>query len=327
MFRVVCALAAVLVAATAAVAQAEGQGLEGLRMNQMQVIGTHNSYHVAPSGMLYSMVKQVHPDAVAWDYTHLPLDQQLDNGVRSFELDLYHQPDGARVMHIPRFDNGTTCETFVGCLATLREWSEKHPDHVPLIVLVELKQEPIPQSHYDVLPFDAAALDQLDKEIRDALPPEKLLTPDDVRGDAATLPDAIRTQGWPLLDDARGKTMLVLHSRKLHGELYTADRPSLEGRAMFLDSVEGAPHAAVFVRDNPDNASIPELVKQGYIVRTRADADLVDGVVLDTARRDAALASGAQIVSTDYPYGEAHNKTGYVVALPDNAPARRNPVL
>ena len=39
----------------------------------------------------------------------------------------------------------------------------------------------------------------------------------------------------------------------------------------------------------------------GYVVRTRADADTVEARSGDTTPRDAALASGAQWVSTDYP--------------------------
>ena len=39
-------------------------------------------------------------------------------------------------------------------------------------------------------------------------------------------------------------------------------------------------------------------VKAGFVVRTRADADTVEARTNDTKRRDAALASGAQYVST-----------------------------
>src|SRR5688572_25643522 len=47
-----------------------------LRLHQLQALGTHNSYHLSPG----TLVKE-------WDYTHLPLDQQLaQQGVRKFEL-------------------------------------------------------------------------------------------------------------------------------------------------------------------------------------------------------------------------------------------------
>ena len=49
-----------------------------------------------------------------------------------------------------------------------------------------------------------------------------------------------------------------------------------------------------------EQALIQERVKQGFLIRTRADADTREARAGNTARREAALASGAQYVSTDY---------------------------
>ena len=68
------------------------------------------------------------------------------------------------------------------------------------------------------------------------------------------------------------------------------------------------------------------LVHQGYLIRTRADSDTKEARTNDTARRDAVLASGAQIISTDYPSSEPAT-TGYQVELPGNAVARCNPLI
>ncbi|MCP4644047.1 MAG: hypothetical protein GY851_26630 [bacterium] len=332
MTKIVGSVMAMALVAFGAMAKGPDKDLEApgaetaLRMNQMQVVGTHNSYHVKPPEPLFSQIKVVYPDAVTWDYTHAPLDVQLERGVRSFELDVYHDPAGTKVLHVPQYDKGTTCETLVDGLTTIREWSKAHPRHVPVIVLVELKDEPISQVATPILPFDKAAIDQVDREIRQVLNEKRLLTPDDVRGDAATLSDAIHTDGWPLLEEVRGTVMLVLHARGAHARHYTAGSPSLEGRAMFIESRVGTPYASVFIRNDPRDPGIPELVKQGYIVRTRADSDLRQAAANNTARRDAAFPSGAHIVSTDFPPGEAHADTGYVVALPGGACARPNPV-
>ena len=64
----------------------------------------------------------------------------------------------------------------------------------------------------------------------------------------------------------------------------------------------------------------------GYLVRTRADSDTVEARSGDTAPRDAAIASGAQYVSTDYPVENPAFGTGYVVRIPNGMPARCNPV-
>jgi calcium-dependent phosphoinositide phospholipase C len=297
----------------------------GPRLNQIQIIGTHNSYHVKPEEPFYSQIKAAYPDAITWDYSHAPLDKQLDRGVRSFELDVYHHPDGTRVLHVPRFDPGTTCERFVECLEVVRGWSQGHPRHVPVILLVELKDEEVPLLQESILPFDEKALDQLDAEIRGVFNADELLEPDDVRGDAPSLSDAVRSHGWPAIDDVRGQVMFVLHARGIHAERYTAKSPSLEGRAMFLESQEGQPYAAFFIRNDPRDENIAKLLEQGYLVRTRADSGLKQGAEGDPRRRDAAFVSGAQVIHTDFPPGEAHADTGYVVSFESGA-ARCNPV-
>ena len=61
---------------------------------------------------------------------------------------------------------------------------------------------------------------------------------------------------------------------------------------------------------------IQRLVRQGFIVRTRADANTVEARTGDVTRRDRALASGAQLVSTDYYLSAAHFGQDYVVRVP-----------
>ena len=64
----------------------------------------------------------------------------------------------------------------------------------------------------------------------------------------------------------------------------------------------------------------------GYLVRTRADADTKESRFNDTRRREAALASGAQYVSTDYLWPDPRFPGGYQVRLPGGVVARCNPV-
>ena len=110
-------------------------------------------------------------------------------------------------------------------------------------------------------------------------------------------------------------------------DLYVAGHPSLAGRVLFTDSPPGSPEAAFAKRNDPIGQfdDIQQLVQDGYIVRTRADADTVEARSGDTTMRDAALASGAQYVSTDYrelgPFG-----TDYMVQLPGGATGICNPV-
>ncbi len=72
-------------------------------------------------------------------------------------------------------------------------------------------------------------------------------------------------------------------------------------------------------------------MSEGYFVRTRADTDTTEARSGDTTRRDAALASGAQIVSTDYYRpdprgGKEKGWSEYCVQIPGGGAIRINPI-
>jgi hypothetical protein len=299
---------------------------DDLRMNQIQVIGTHNSYHVAPEESFRLNVAKYWPEAHEWDYTHKPLDQQLENGVRSFELDLFNFADGYQVFHAPRIDKESNCPRFTDCLNAVKAWSDAHPNHVPISFLLEIKDQTRFLIHPPLPPLVPGELDRLEAEIEAVFAEDDLVTPDLVRGEADNLEAAILKDGWPRLNDVRGRIMFVLHEGGEMRDWYTEGRPNLEGRRMFVRSSPGRPDAAVLIMDGPDVEAIQERVQQGYYVRTRADAGLRQAKAGDTTRRDEAFESGAHIVSTDFPNGEMHPDTKYVVRFEDNAPARCNPV-
>jgi hypothetical protein len=158
---------------------------------------------------------------------------------------------------------------------------------------------------------------------------DRLITPDGVRGDRATLEEAVLEDGWPAVKDTLGKVMFVLMDEAAKRAAYTTGAQSLEGRVMFTTSSEGQPDAAVLKVDDVRGAEeqVQRLVRAGYIVRTMADAESVEVRANDTGRRDASFRAGAHYVSTDYPQsiGVAAS-TGYVVRFPDGALVRCNPV-
>jgi len=95
---------------------------------------------------------------------------------------------------------------------------------------------------------------------------------------------------------------------------------------LFTNAEPGAADAA-FVEQNEGSASaIDDLVRQGYLVRTRSDEPTEQARNNDTRRRDEVLASGAQMMSTDYPKSEPASWSGYSVGFPDGLVARCNPV-
>lgn len=345
-----------------ALASAADDGLDDrLRLNQLQLIGSHNSYHAGFGPSAAALFRQQAPELFATlDYRHLPLPQQLDHGVRQLELDVYADRDGGRyahpaitsliakaglpadpppapdaamrqpgfkVMHVQDVDQRSTCQPLRECLQQLRDWSRRHPGHVPLFVLLETKQETLQLQFPTVTPepFDAAAFDALEQEILAVFPRDALIVPDQVRGRHATLPEALRAGGWPTLARARGKLVFLLDQRGA-GATYLQGHPALRGRLLFTNAAPGSADAAFTECNECEPAQVRALVEQGYLVRTRVDAFDQPQPPAERARRLAQmLASGAQLLSTDFPPGEA-DAAGYSVRLPGDAAAHCDPV-
>jgi hypothetical protein len=212
-------------------------------------------------------------------------------------------------------DAGTTCLRFDDCLAEIRRFSDAHPGHHPLFVQLELKVAG------DAAMLDAN-LDLIDTQIRAVFPDELLVTPDMVQGTHATLREAVTTEGWPTLAASRGRTMFAFDCPRDLCMRY-ARGGNLNGRVVFADSEPSDDFAAVMIANDP-GAGATALVEQGFIVRVFADSakDLLGGFGNEL---EEALASGAQVISTDVPVVRA-DITGYVAAIPEGTPSRCSPV-
>jgi hypothetical protein len=284
-----------------------------LRLNDLQARATHNSYHVQPPLGRF-------PE---YEYTNSPLDVQLaEEGVRGFELDVYYDETGWRVHHLTVVDQISTCPRLVGCLELMRVWSKLHPLHHPVLVLIEPKGLYVPGRITDgPIP---GHWDSLDAEIRSVLGPDLLLTPDDVRGDHATLREALVAEGWPTLRESRGRFLFVLLDEGEDRADYVAGAPNLAGRAMFVLSSEERDDVAVIKVDDPLGGfdRIQSLVRAGFLVRTRADS----GIEADYPRLESALTSGAQMISTDAPVPGRFEDADYFADVPGGMPSRCNPL-
>jgi hypothetical protein len=150
------------------------------------------------------------------------------------------------------------------------------------------------------VPFDAAAFAELDGLIRSLFQPQELVTPDQVKGAYPSLREAAIAHAWPSLGEARGKVIFLLDDSAQKTALYAT--PSLEGKPMFVTADENSPLASFISIEDPvkDQARIASDVAQGFIVKTRADRETREARDGNIQRRDAAFASGAQIVVTDF---------------------------
>ncbi len=111
------------------------------------------------------------------DYTHRPLGEQFSQlGIRQIELDVFADPKGGlfaepnlrkmvknrgkdpgpdpnvdgklrkpglKVLHVQDVDFRTHAPTFIEALKQVRSWSKANRRHVPILILVELKDESI----------------------------------------------------------------------------------------------------------------------------------------------------------------------------------------
>lgn len=327
-----------------------------LRLDQLQVIGSHNSYHAGVNPGILAQVRQSAPDlAQLLEYAHPSLATQLDLGVRQLELDVYadshggrfanpHRPGhpeekwpllpneaalmrqpGFKVMHIPDIDQHANCQPFKACLQEIHDWSRAHPGHVPVFVILEIEQSNDIPGATPVERFTPLTFDMLDSTIRSVFAPDELLTPDDVRGHEPTLATAIAAHGWPTLADSRGRVVFLLDQRS-NSLPYLKGHAALMGRVAFTNASPDAPDAAFTELNDGPASQITTLVRRHLLVRTRADVNTIEARSGDTVRRDVMLASGAQIVSTDFPDGEPASWSGYRVGFPAGGPVRCNPV-
>ena len=298
---------------------------DSLKLNQIQRVGTAESYKLAPGeGVLRLISLGGKKNAQKLDFEQPSLTAQLDNGAGSLSFDLAYDPKGGlfkspalasladdlldadfetamsqpgfKVIHVLDVDYKSSCLTLKACLGEVAAWSRAHPGHLPLTIALSANDQKTPMpGATKPLPFDGVAMAALDREIASVFKPEELLTPAAVTGDHANLRQAVTESGWPALSAARGKVMFVFDDTPQKTALY-------HGGLMFVTANENAPDAGFIAIDDPikDEARISAAVKSGFMVITRADNETLEARANDTRRRDAAFASGAQIIQTDF---------------------------
>ena len=309
------------------------KSFEEKKLNEIQVIGSHNSYKIAIEKPLFDYLLETRPALSSLEYEHIPLSEQLDLGLRSLELDVFYDPNGGyytepkglemvkstgakpqpfdveqklqlpglKVFHVQEIDFRSHQLLFKDALMELKEWSQANKGHTPIIITLNAKDGEIPMMRKP-LPFTAEALQSIDTEIRKVLDEAHLITPDMVRGDSETLEQAVLTNGWPLLNEVKNRFMFVLDEREAKTNAYLSNFPNSKGAMLFVNQEEGNPNAAFRIINDPvtNFEQIKNLVALGYMVRTRADAGTKEARENDYRRFEKAKASGAQVITTDY---------------------------
>lgn len=339
---------------TAAVTQAHAQS-DNVKINQLQVIGSHNSYKTAIEPELYKMIYAKDSAIAGVQYEHIAITDQLNMGLRNLEIDIYadskggkyahpkglelvkpektYDPNGEmnkpgfKIIHMVDVDFRSSVLTFEACLQMLKKWSESHPGHTPVFITLEPKDGYTNSFGTTPEAFTPQLFDEADAVIRKNLGTEKLITPDMVRGNYNTLEEAVLKGNWPTLKTAKGKFFFLLDDSKSKMKMYVEGHPSLKGRVAFVNAQPGTPEAAAMFRNESNkDKDIADLVKKGYIVRTRADLNTVQARKNDYSLFELAKKSGAQIITTDYYQPSKLFPSTYQIKFDNGKYVRLNPV-
>ncbi|MEH0021750.1 MAG: Ca2+-dependent phosphoinositide-specific phospholipase C [Desulfobacter sp.] len=155
-----------------------------IRYNQVRQKSSHNSYQR----------KEGYPD------------QALYWRIRSMEIDIHNSNNGAGwpqlngnwyVYHASVVDQSTSVNTFSDALDVLAAFHTAVPDHEPVTIWVDLKDDFV--AGRDQTP---ASMDRL---IADRLGRDNIWGPPDLIGSQASLQQAVAAYGWPVLADLQGK--------------------------------------------------------------------------------------------------------------------------
>ncbi len=328
-------------------------------LNQIQVIGSHNSYKQAIQSELLQIVLSRDSQVIHLDYAHLPIVEQLNLGLRKIEIDIYHDPEGGRyahpggneilkeqgidvlpfqvseltqpgfkVFHVQDVDFRSHCYLLEECLKDIKNWSNGQRDHIPLIITINVKSDP-PKEHDMIipLPFTTEVYDELDKLFVRIFEEDNIIKPSDIKGKHHSTNEGMLRSGWPSLANSRGKFLIVLDEPMRKINTYLSDKSTAD-RVMFVNAPPGHPASAFIIANDPiaQEEEIRKFVTEGYLVRTRADADTQEARTNDYTRYEAAKRSGAQFISTDYYYKtDAH--PDFVIQFADSTYVRCNPVM
>lgn len=285
-----------------------------LRLNEIQLLASHNSYKKLGSAAAKVFVGlfDSFEEAEAMKYGYKSLTEQLNGGVRSFELDLRYRKGDFEVTHVPLVDNSSTVPKFNLALEEILLWSTRNPGHIPILVLLELKGDwmILDPALSDFTAVELAALDRL---IRDTFG-KKLFTPGEISGSHGSLNEAVTEDGWPFLNELMGKVIFILHPGK-YTDTYVGLNPDYTAMSIFPAAGDADKHYASFIVHNePEVEVINGLVSRNFMVRTRLDS----GLQVSEERFQNGLLSGAQILTTDFGPGHTFTNVDYTAYLVDN---------
>lgn len=274
---------------------------QSIKLNEIQMLATHNSYKKTGSdlGRLFVGLGDSFDEARALKYGYKNLTDQFEAGVRSMEFDLRLRKTQFVLTHVPLVDNSSVAPDFAQALDEIYLYSSNNPNHIPIIILMEIKDDWMILDHA-LQDIESSDLENLNQLLIEKLG-DSLFTPSEMIESGKTLKETVQTTGWPTVHSLLGKVIFVLHPGSFT-DMYDELDESLQTQPMFIGVYSDGIHedyASFVVNNNPSVAEIEPLIDSNFIVRTRIDSNLM----FNQEDFDQAILSGAQILTSDFLIG------------------------
>ena len=301
---------------------------EGVKLNEIAVMGTHNSYQLLGTLPKRGLMKtlQIISFGAVENKAVFEMDtftEQLEQGIRNLEIDIETVDDEGDVSfivtHKAIIDNVSSAYNLAKGLEEIAMWSDNNPGHLPVYLLIEPKDD-VPSIN-NMKNFSLEYALELDKVLRQVLG-DRLFTPQQVMGDYESFEEMRKADGWPTLKESAGKIIVLLHTCDVTQKYIDTDT-SIKTQAMFPMLLFGdidKPYAAFILDNDPVIASENNkktVDENNLMVRTRAD-DYPD---FSDERYKSADNCGSHIITTDYPPRSVREKDhtytfdGYTIKL------------
>lgn len=241
----------------------------GMRINRLQYLATHNSYKHGLNGGtdfvyrlfgLKGLAREGRTDVGS-------LTEQLNGGVRSLELDVCVADGQMTICHNPVAEPESYAPDVDGALKELKMWSDYNPHHLPVIIMTEFKSgvvgtdDPTAQ---DFAAFEAKLCSVLG---------DKLFTPRDALKEYGSFEALIASDGYPTVAETLGKFLFLIHA--------TGDDSTGNGIGAYLDTDRTMKSLKMFVANAGDWSYEKESL---FVVRN----DLSEEWVRETVQRNVA---------------------------------------
>ena len=230
-------------------------------LNDIQIKGSHFSFHIAPSNAIPFL-----------DYTQSDLDVQLaEEGVTALELKFEYTTEDLPVFASKPFDSSSNCPNLSFCMRDIHDYTSKHGKHFPVFVIIESAS----RENYSTWIWS-----WLDSMVSSLWQKEDIIKPSDIIGEFDNLREAVHERGWPSLQSCLGKVMFLfrVNAASYAGGGNLNDRIAFP---IFSPGEAGDPNAVVFESANSlyNQEQLQDLVRQNFIVITKSDSTFVpDGI-------------------------------------------------